>query len=55
MLEKLMDEPGARIICGDTTAEIAARLLGLNWRWSLDRRTAGWWCPRSLAARAAGH
>ena len=28
MLEKLMNEPGARIICGDTTAEIAARLLG---------------------------
>lgn len=28
ILEKLMDEPGARIICGDTTAEIAARLLG---------------------------
>ncbi len=27
-LEKLMDEPGMRIICGDTTAEIAARLLG---------------------------
>ena len=23
-----MDEPGVRIICGDTTAEIAARLLG---------------------------
>jgi hypothetical protein len=28
ILEKLMDEPGIRIICGDTTAEIAARLLG---------------------------
>jgi len=28
VLEKLMDEPGTRIICGDTTAEIAARLLG---------------------------
>ena len=28
MLEKLMAEPGARILCGDTTAEIAARLLG---------------------------
>ena len=27
VLEKLMDEPGARIICGDTTAEIAARWL----------------------------
>ena len=27
ILEKLMDEPGARIICGDTTAEIAARWL----------------------------
>jgi hypothetical protein len=28
VLEKLMDEPGARVICGDTTAAIAARLLG---------------------------
>ena len=28
ILEKLMDEPGIRIICGDTTADIAARLLG---------------------------
>jgi hypothetical protein len=27
LLEKLMDEPGARIICGGTTAEIAARWL----------------------------
>jgi hypothetical protein len=27
-LEKLIQEPGARIICGDTTAEIAARMLG---------------------------
>jgi hypothetical protein len=27
-LEKLMVEPGVRIICGDTTAQIAARLLG---------------------------
>lgn len=28
VLEKLMAEPGVRIICGDTTAQIAARLLG---------------------------
>jgi len=27
-LEKLMAEPGTRVLCGDTTAEIAARLLG---------------------------
>jgi hypothetical protein len=27
ILEKLIDEPGARIICGDTTAEIVARWL----------------------------
>ncbi len=27
-LEKLMAEPGTRVICGDTTAQIAARLLG---------------------------
>jgi len=29
-LEKLMAEPGMRLICGDTTAEIAARLLGVQ-------------------------
>jgi hypothetical protein len=28
VLDNLMSEPGARILCGDTTAEIAARLLG---------------------------
>ena len=28
VLEKLVAEPGTRIVCGDTTAEIAARLLG---------------------------
>ena len=27
-LHKLMAEPGTRVICGDTTAQIAARLLG---------------------------
>lgn len=27
VLDKLMSEPGTRIICGDTTADIAARLL----------------------------
>ena len=27
-LQKLMAEPGVRVICGDTTAQIAARLLG---------------------------
>jgi len=27
-LRKLMTEPGTRVICGDTTAQIAARLLG---------------------------
>ena len=27
-LRKLMAEPGTRVICGDTTAQIAARLLG---------------------------
>jgi hypothetical protein len=30
MLERLMAEEGTRIICGDTTAEIAARLLGAS-------------------------
>jgi hypothetical protein len=29
-LEKLMAEQGTRIICGDTTAQIAARLLGVE-------------------------
>jgi hypothetical protein len=28
MLDRLMAEPGTRVICGDTTAEIAARLAG---------------------------
>jgi len=28
MLERLLAEEGTRVICGDTTAEIAARLLG---------------------------
>jgi hypothetical protein len=28
ILEKLIDEPGTRIICGDTTAAIVARLMG---------------------------
>lgn len=41
MLEKLTDEPGVRIICGDTTAEIAARLLGAE-REMEPRPEDGW-------------
>jgi len=29
-LERLVAEPGQRVICGDTTAQIAARLLGVE-------------------------
>ncbi len=40
-LAKLMAEPGTRVICGDTTAEIAARLLGVELVMD-DRPTGGW-------------
>ena len=40
-LEKLMAEPGTRIICGDTTAQIAARLLGAELE--LEARPADGW------------
>jgi hypothetical protein len=41
MLDKLMAEEDMRIICGDTTAEIAARLLGA--RLVLEPRPADGW------------
>jgi hypothetical protein len=42
MLAKLLAEEGTRIICGDTTAEIAARLLGA--RLAVEPRPEdGWW------------
>ena len=40
-LEKLMAEPGTRVICGDTTAQIAARLLGADLK--LEPRPASGW------------
>jgi len=41
VLEKFMDGPGARIICGGSTAEIAARLLGTELTLE-PRPKAGW-------------
>jgi hypothetical protein len=40
-LRRLMAEEGTRIICGDTTAQIAARLLGVELQ--LARRPNGGW------------
>lgn len=40
-LAQLMNEPGVRVICGDTTAQIAARLLGAELR--LGRRPSEGW------------
>lgn len=40
-LERFLAEPGRRIICGDTTAEIAARLLGAELR--MEERPADGW------------
>ncbi len=40
-LEKFLAEPGRRVICGDTTAEIAARLLGAELR-TEERPADGW-------------
>ncbi len=40
-LARLMAEPGTRIICGDTTAQIAARLLGATLELE-PRPTDGW-------------
>ena len=41
MLARLMAEEGARVICGDTTAAIAARLLGAQIE--MERQPASGW------------
>ncbi len=51
-LEKLMAESGMRIICGDTTAEIAARLLGAELE--LEPRPEGGWAEVPPICRLAG-
>ncbi len=52
VLEKLMAESGKRIICGDTTAEIAARLLGA--RIEMEPRPADGWAEVPPVSRLAG-
>jgi hypothetical protein len=51
-LEKLMAEPGVRIICGDTTAQIAARLLGAELE--IERRPPEGWGEVPPTARLEG-
>ena len=51
-LEKLMAEPGKRIICGDTTAEIAARLLGA--KLELEPRPQDGWAEVPPTSRLEG-
>lgn len=51
-LEKLMAEPGVRIICGDTTAQIAARLLGADLE--IERRPPEGWGEVPPTARLDG-
>jgi len=51
-LEKLMAEPGMRIICGDTTAEIAARLLGAELE--LEPRPEDGWAEVPPISRLEG-
>jgi hypothetical protein len=51
-LEKLMTEPGTRIICGDRTAEIAARLLGAELK--MELRPEEGWTEVPPVARLAG-
>lgn len=51
-LEKLMAEPGMRIICGDTTAEIAARLLGAELE--LESRPVDGWAEVPPISRLEG-
>jgi hypothetical protein len=51
-LERLMAEDGARIICGDTTAEIAARLLGATL--AMEPPPAEGWKEAPPVSRLAG-
>jgi hypothetical protein len=51
-LEKLMAEPSVRIICGDTTAQIAARLLGAELE--LEPRPEDGWAEVPPVSRLEG-
>ena len=51
-LEKLMAVPGTRVICGDTTAQIAARLLGAELE--LEPRPEDGWTEVPPVARLEG-
>jgi hypothetical protein len=52
VLEKLMAEPGTRIICGDTTAAIAAQLLGAELE--LEPRPEDSWAEVPPVSRLEG-
>ena len=52
VLEKLLAEPGTRVICGDTTAEIAARLLEVGL--TLEPRPADGWVEVPPVSYLAG-
>jgi len=52
VLDKLMAEPGPRMICGDTTAEIAARLLGEEL--AMEPPPEGGWAEVPPVSRLAG-
>jgi hypothetical protein len=52
VLEKLLAEWGTRIICGDTTAEIAARLLGAEL--VMEPRPEDGWAEVPPVSRLAG-
>ena len=47
-----MAEPGQRVICGDTTAQIAARLLGA--KLEIERRPPDGWAQVPPMARLEG-
>lgn len=52
VLDKLMAEPGARIICGDTTAEVAAQLLGVEL--AMEPPPEGGWAEVPPVSRLEG-
>jgi hypothetical protein len=52
VLERLMAEPGLRVICGDTSAQIAARLLGSELE--IERRPPDGWAEVPPVARLEG-
>ena len=51
-LDRLMAEPGQRVICGDTTAQIAARLLGAEL--AIERRPSDGWAEVPPTERLEG-